>query len=206
MSIHSLSSVTRIDRLQRLSGLRAAWPALLLSLFMALMAAQPARATDFEIIDASVHLEKGVYRVDAEIDYHLSGKPREALENGVPLILELEMQVIRKRAYLWDDTLASVLLRHRLSYRALSRRYQIENLSTGRMESFPSLNSAVRFLREVREFPLIDQSLLQADQSYVLALKARLDIESLPTPLRALAYVSPEWYLSSSWHKLPLTP
>ena len=163
-------------------------------------------ATDFEVVSASVHLEKGVYRVDAEIGYHLTGKPSEALENGVPLVLELEMQVIHKRAYLWDETLASVLLRHRLSYRALSRRYQLENLSTGRMESFPTLNAAVGFLRQVHDFPLIDQSLLQADQNYVLALKARLDIESLPTPLRALAYVTPEWYLSSSWYSLPLTP
>lgn len=163
-------------------------------------------ATNFEITSASVHLDKGVYRVDAEIDYHLTGKPREALENGVSLILELEMQVTRKRAYLWDETLASVLLRHRLSYRALSRRYQLENLNTGHIESFPTLNSALGFLRQVQNFPLIDQSLLQADDSYVLALKARLDIESLPTPLRALAYVTPEWYLSSAWYSLPLSP
>jgi hypothetical protein len=54
---------------------------------------------------------------------------------------------------------------------------------------------------------LVDESFsMKPERAISLALKARLDIESLPTPLRALAYVSPEWYLSSRWYKLPLTP
>jgi hypothetical protein len=96
------------------------------------------------------------------------------------------------------------LTRHRLNYRALTQQYQLENLNTGEIESFTSLNAALSFLRQLRDFPLIDAALLEADTAYLLGIKTDLDIEALPTPLRALAYVTPDWYRSSTWFTLPL--
>lgn len=173
-------------------------------LLMLLLPRANAQAADFNIEQASVVLSTNVYRVDARIDYDLDGKPREALENGVPLVLELELKILRRRPYLWDETVASVLLRHRISYRALTRQYQLENLNTGELSSFTSLSAALGHLRQVKGFPLIDQALLEPDQHYSLALKADLDVESLPTPLRAMAYVTADWYRGSRWYELPL--
>jgi Domain of unknown function (DUF4390) len=59
-------------------------------------------------------------------------------------------------------------------------------------------------LGQVRDFPLIDAYLLEQDERYVLQLGAYLDIESLPTPLRVLAYLNPDWHLSSEWYDYPL--
>jgi len=178
---------------------------LLLSLLLALLASpQDARAEHFVVEQASAALVNGVYQVDARLDYPLDGKPREALENGVPLVLEVEIRVEQVREYLWNETIADVLTRHRLNYRALTQQYQLENLTTGEITSFTSLNAALNHLRQLRNFPLIDASLLQADVPYLLGVRTGLDIESLPTPLRALAYVTPDWYRSSDWFTLPL--
>lgn len=166
----------------------------------------PLAGAEFTIRDASVRLQQQVYQVDALLNFQIDGKPHEALENGVPLVLELELRISHQREYLWDETIATVHLRHRLEYRALSRRYQLENLNTGEQESFPSLNATLEYLNKINDFPLIDRSLLQPGQQYQVALRTRLDIEALPTPLRALAYVTPGWYLSSDWYSLPLSP
>ena len=177
---------------------------LLLGLLVLLVLPGSIRAEGFVVDNASVTLVKGVYQVDARIAYQLDGKPREALESGVPLVLEVELRVQRARKYLWNETIADVLLRHKLNYRALTQQYQLENLNTGEIESFTSLNAALNFLRQLRRFPLIDASLLQDDAPYLLSIRANLDIESLPTPLRALAYVTPDWYRGSAWFTLPL--
>ncbi len=146
----------------------------------------------------------GVYRVDAQTDFSLSDTALEALRSGVPLVLELNLQVLEQRAYLWDATVAKVVQRYQISYRTLSRQYQVENLNQDDIEVFPSLKSALKYLQTLRDFPLLDQSLIDPAGQYRLALKASLDIESLPTPLRAMAYVTPDWYLGSPWFYLEL--
>lgn len=180
---------------------------LLLVAFMASLVGWPLRTSaDFKVRDASLRLQQQVYLVDVLVDYRLDGKPLEALENGVPLVFELAMKVTRRRDYLWDETVATLRLRHRIKFRTLSGRYQVENLNTGEQQSFPSLKAALAALDRVQAFPLIDRALLVPGQTYQLALRTSLDIEALPTPLRALAYVTPQWYLSSDWYRLPLTP
>jgi hypothetical protein len=51
----------------------------------------------FEVISASTRLEGGVYRLSAQIEYRFSNPALEALQNGVPLTVELEMEVRRRR-------------------------------------------------------------------------------------------------------------
>jgi len=182
------------------------WLCLLVGMLTLALPVRHAVAAEFLIEQANVALDDGIYKVDATVKYHLDGKPREALDNGVPLFLELQMKILRQRQYLWDETIASLSLRHKLKYRALSQQYQLENLSTGEVESYTSLSAALSALRQLHNFPLIDQSLLDPAGHYHLELRADLDVESLPTPLRALAYVTSDWYVSSDWYRLPLSP
>ena len=45
---------------------------------------------------------------------------------------------------------------------------------------------------------------LEPDEQYRVRLRASLERESLPTPLRLLAYFSSSWRLSSDWTTWPL--
>lgn len=47
---------------------------------------------------------------------------------------------------------------------------------------------------------------LDPEVAYQVHMKAELDIEELPLPLRPIAYLRPAWKLGSSWTKWPLTP
>lgn len=176
-------------------------PALLASLLLVTLAVA---AAGFRVIDAGTRLREGVYRLNATIDYDLSQAALDALQNGVPLTISLEMEVRRERKWMWDDTVASLQQRFRLEYHTLAQQYLVTNLNSGEYKSFPTRGSALEFLGRVRDFPLLDRSLLDPDEQYYVQLRATLDIESLPAPLRPLAYLSGDWRLTSEWYTWPL--
>jgi hypothetical protein len=157
-------------------------------------------AAGFKVLNASTRLEQGVYLLDARLVYRFNQGPLDALQNGVPLTIELELQVFRGREWLWDEAVARLRQRYRLEYHALSRQYVVANLNSGELNSFPDLAAATDFCGRIHDFPLLDASLLRAGASYYGRLRASLDLQALPVPLQAIAYLSADWWLVSEWH------
>lgn len=175
-------------------------------LLLAMLLLMPwATAADFQVLSATTRLEGEVYRLNAKLQYRLSAAAREALENGVPLTLAIDMEVRRRRKWAWDETVYTLAQRFRLEYHTLSRQYLVTNLNSGVRRAFPNREEALRYMGQIQDFPLLDKKLLEPKQRYRGALRARLDLEELPTPLRLFAYISDDWRLSSEWRtwKLP---
>ncbi len=160
----------------------------------------PAWGQLIQVERVTTHLEEEVYWLDADIRYALSEEALEALHHGIPLTLTLDIQVFRPRAYLWDEKVASVELAFRLSYAPLGRRYEVRNLHTGISRSFATLEEALEALGRVRRFPMLDKRLLEVGKRYKARLRARLDLDALPMPLRLMAYLTPAWHLKSDWY------
>ncbi|HPF59242.1 MAG TPA: DUF4390 domain-containing protein [Candidatus Competibacteraceae bacterium] len=169
-----------------------------ISCLAVLLSFSVAWAAGFDIISASTRLEGGVYRLSAQIEYRFSQATVEALKNGVPLTVELEMEVRRQR-WVWDETVYALSQRFRLEYHTLSRQYLVTNLNSGERRAFPNQGSALQFMGKVIDFPLLDKGLLVPNQRYIGALRVQLDVNALPTPLRLFAYISDDWQLASKW-------
>ena len=172
----------------------------MLVLLFGLLWAVSGRATSFEVSSATTELENGVYRLRAQIEYRLSNATLDALQNGVPLTVEIEMEVRRRRPWLWDEIVYALAQRFQIEYHTLSRQYLVSNLNSGERRGFPTCTAALRFMGRISDFPLLDRSLLLGDERYEGALRARLDLETLPAPLRLFAYLSDDWRLSSNWY------
>lgn len=149
-------------------------------------------------------LDGGVYYVYARVEIVLSAEALDALHNGVPLNIELQMVVNRFRRWIWDDTVASLKQRYQLSHHALSDRYVVANLNSGDAISFPDLDSALRFLERVERLPLIDESILEENRRYQAAARVTLDVKELSGPLRFLSRFWADWRISSDWYRWPL--
>jgi len=158
----------------------------------------------FEVRSASTELEGGVYVLTARIEYRLSTDARSALQAGVPLNIRLDVEVIHNRRFWFNNTVASLRQRFQLEYHALSERYIVHNVNSGQQESFGSLFSALNFLGRIDKLPLLDSSLLEDDRDYRLRLRAYLDVEKFPGPLRLLAFWRRDWSLASDWYQWPL--
>jgi hypothetical protein len=163
-------------------------------------------ASEARIYDTRALLVEGVYRVGARVEFELNSTLQQALENGVPLALELQIEVIRERDWLWPYVVAELRQRFALQYHALSEHYLVKNFSTGTEQSFTDLDTALVYIGTVYDLPLIDANLLKPGQRYWVRMRAVLDIEALPTPVRLWAYLGSDWALRSDWHQWPLNP
>jgi hypothetical protein len=157
------------------------------------------RAGYFEVRSASTRQVGGVHTLDARLQLVLSSEALEALSSGVPLTIELQLQVIRMRRFVWDDAEAELALRYELQYRPLSQRYLVRNLNSGDQDSFATLYSALNNLGRVQGLPVIDDALLEYSKNYRVRLRAMLNTQQYSAPLRLLLFWRDEWQLQSEW-------
>ena len=158
----------------------------------------------FEVRSASTQSVDGVQTLDARLQLVLSSEALAALESGVTLSIEFQMQVIRKRRFLPDDVEAELAVRYELEYRPLSQRYIVRNLNSGEQGSFATLYSALNSLGRVQSLPVIDDELLLPDESYRFRLRAMLNTQQYPATLRLLFFWRSEWQLQSEWFEWSL--
>jgi len=153
----------------------------------------------FEVRSAATALVDGVHTLDARLQLVLSSEALRALASGVPLTIELQLQIIRIRRFYFDRIDAELAVRYELEYRPLSQRYIVRNLNSGDQDSFATLYSALNSLGRVQGLPLIDSSLLDAEKRYRIRLRAMLNTQQYPAPLRLLFFWRDQWQLQSEW-------
>jgi len=78
------------------------------------------------------------------------------------------------------------------------------NINSGDQASFGSLPAALEYLGHVEQLPLIDTAVLEDDRGYDVRLRASLDQEQFPGPLRLLAFWRRDWSIASEWYRWPL--
>jgi hypothetical protein len=179
---------------------------LLVTLCMALPVPLPAETGHgaFEVVAARTEKGEDGYLLSAQLDIRLSAGAQEALENGIPLVIEFQIQALETHVWLWDEVIEEIRHARQISYHALSRTYVVRDIKTGRQQNFRSLQDALLMAGFMQELPVLDYQLLEDHKNYVMRLRGSLDIESLPTPVRLLAYVSSAWDMDSEWHKWQL--
>ena len=180
--------------------------AALLCLLINAFSATQSQAEGFQILAAETKLKEQVYQLDANLDLEFSGDALEALRSGVPLIVLVNIEVLKHRSWWWNKTVAELEQGYLVLYHALSEKYIIHNLNSGAQQNYISLNAALHSLSNIKNFPLIDKNLLDEDDDYFVRLRVYLDIESLPAPMRPIAYISSQWQLESDWFSWPLKP
>ena len=158
----------------------------------------------FEVRSATTEPVDGVYTLDARLQLVLSSEALAALESGVTLTIELQLQVIRQRRWYLDDVQAELAVRYELEYRPLTQRYIVRSLNSGDQDSFATLYSALNSLGRVQGLPVIDDALLVPDKPYRVRLRAMLNTEQYPATLRLLFFWRGEWQLQSEWFEWPL--
>lgn len=153
----------------------------------------------FEVRSASTELVDGVHLLDARLQLVLSSEALAALNSGVPLTIELQLQVIRARRLYVDALEAELAVRYELEYRPLSQRYIVRNLNSGDQDSFATLYSALNSLGRVERLPVVDDALLVPGKRHRLRLRAMLQTQQYPAPLRILFFWRSQWQLQSEW-------
>jgi Domain of unknown function (DUF4390) len=159
---------------------------------------------NFEVRSATAELRDGVYFLSATIAYRLSTEARDALHSGVPLGIRIDVEIVHPRRWWFDNENAALRQFYQLEYHALSERYIALNVNSGDQASFGSLFAALEYLGRVERLPLIDVAVLDEGRGYDVRLRAVLDEEQFPGPLRLLAFWRRDWSIASEWYRWPL--
>ena len=158
----------------------------------------------FNINSATVQEKDNVFYLDASIDYWFSEQVLEALDNGVPLNILVEIQVVEKRNFLWDRTMVNVTQYYQLQYHALTRQFVLRDLNSNNNYNFLTLQLTLSSLGTISQLPVFSKQLFDDNGNYQIRIKPSLDIEALPSPLRPVAYISSEWQLAGKWYSWQL--
>lgn len=161
-------------------------------------------SADITIRSVETTFKEKVYRLNANVEYQFSEAAVDALKNGVPLILLLDIEVEKQRPWWWNKNVASLEQGYLLLYHALTENYLVTNLNSSAQNNYRSLNAALEALGHITALPILDEKLLEPDAKYFVNIRMRLDIEALPAPMRPFAYLSSEWRLESDWYSWPL--
>jgi hypothetical protein len=160
----------------------------------------------FEVRSADLELKDGVYHLDARIELPISDAVRRGLAEGVPLTLEVDLDVERVRQLLPNSRVAELTQRYHLQYNAVSGHYVLHNDNSGQQESVGTIDAALESLSEVRSLPVLDKALLSSDRRYEASVRAKVDYGTVPFTLRVLMFWVNEWHRESDWYTWTLQP
>lgn len=165
---------------------------------------------EIEVVEPKLRLGDEGYVLSADFRFELNSRLEEAVNRGVVLHFVADFELSRQRWYWLDEQLASRSLTYRLSYHALTRQYR---LTTGGLhQSFETLGEALRVLRRLRNWLVIDKDSkhIVPGEIYQAAVRLRLDHNQLPRPFQISALGNKDWSLATDWKQwstsLPATP
>lgn len=180
--------------------LTGAWLALVMLITMPL--AQGADGAGIKVRDVNTVQIRGQVILTAQLKFDLSEEALKALEHGVAIDIVIEMEALRQRRWLWDKTVVKHSERFSLERQALSNHYLVTH--NYQRQSFLSLHEALDYIGHIRDYPLLKTEQLKSEHQYQGRLRAWLDIESLPAPMRPTAHISSHWHIASTWHEWPI--
>jgi hypothetical protein len=151
-------------------------------------------------------LKDGVYHLNARIELPVSDAVRRGLAEGVPLTVELHLDIERVRQLLPNSRVAELTQRYHLQYNAVSARYILRNDNSGQQESLGTIDAAIEQLSEVHSLPVLDKALITPDRRYEANVRAKVDFGNVPFSLRVLMFWVSDWHRESDWYTWTLQP
>ena len=159
----------------------------------------------FEVRSADLQLKDGVYHLNAHMDLPVSDAVRRGLAEGVPLTVELDLNIERVRQLLPNSKVADLTQRYHLQYNAVSARYVLRNDNSGQQESLSTVDAAIEQLSEVR-CRAGCTICSAADRRYEANVRAKVDYGSVPFSLRVVMFWVNDWHRESDWYTWTLQP
>lgn len=150
------------------------------------------------LIDPVLQWQGDRLGVIAGIDFQPSQAVLEALDHGVPVTLVVATRVHPVHAVLAssDQTRNH---RYEIRYLPLTEHYQLTELKTETVTSYPRLRLLIQALAQSR---FLDTQLIQSDVSdrtWHLQSRADIDRERLPAPMQLSVWSDPMWQSQSDW-------
>ncbi len=159
---------------------------------------------NFQVVSARTYSLQSSIVIDAALQLDFSHEVIDALENGIPLTIAVEVQVFRERSGWFDVLIKESRQLFELRYHPLTDVHEVTNVATNERYSFSSRQDAMAVLGTIRGAYLLEHQVLNKNKAYFIQIRTLLDISYLPAELRQVAALSSSWRLESSWYRLAI--
>jgi hypothetical protein len=181
---------------------RSVWCRLAQAILFGLLisAASIAQAeTAFNIKNASLTIEDSLLVLDSTIEIELPKYINTAIDQGFAVPLMFEVEVLKYSRYWLDEKLVSLKQQYQLHYLPMLSSYAIYDVNANQRLYFNSRDGAVQYLKVIYAYPMFDIANINQSGRVYLRLRAGIDVDELPLPLKSSSLWNNDWGLQSDW-------
>ena len=175
---------------------------LLLAGLLTFQCSQTFASDQIRIIQMTDYQEEQQLMFDSQVQFHLPEAIIEAIYNEVTLTFKTEILFEEHQRFAgikYRRERMHVVYNTQLHYSDFSSRYTLVNERNNKVQSFSSLDEALKTLGTLSAFPVLNLSELHPAQKYTLKLNINLNRWRLPSPLILNSLLDSDWNLNSGW-------
>ncbi len=159
---------------------------------------------NIDIERAEIQASDEGYKLLAGFSFDLNRGLDDAVSHGVPIYFTTDVEMSRPRWYWLDEKAVTTKQTIRISYNVLTRRYTATILG-GLQQNYRTLEEALSLVKRPPRWVVAEKGDLIAGETYMVAVRVRLDVSQLPKPFQVNAINNRDWQLSSDWKRFTHT-
>ena len=159
----------------------------------------------FQVRNAFVELRDGTWLLDVRLDLALAEDARQALDEGVPLLLDIEAEASVKRRFLPDATVATLSRKWQLSFDAITGRWVVTDVASGERRNHATEEEALEALSRIGGIEVADTSVLPPDGRFAMRVRATVEVGEVPAAIKLLLFWR-SWTRSTDWYAWSVRP
>ena len=136
----------------------------------------------------SSYVKDGVYFSDVQLPFKLEKQQVEALSSGLTLKFQLDFSIVDIRNWRIDRDIGTLNQSYSIRLNAFTGRYLVTNLNIGTKVTLSSIQEVESFLSEIKNIPLVDDSILDIEKNYSVIMQAGITAEGISQWIKTLSF------------------
>ena len=136
----------------------------------------------------SSYVKDGVYFSDVLLPFKLEKQQVEALSSGLTLKFQLDFSIVDIRNWRIDRDIGTLNQSYSIRLNAFTDRYLVTNLNIGTKVTLSSIQEVESFLSEIKNIPLVDDSILDIEKDYSVIMQAGITAEGISQWIKTLSF------------------
>lgn len=139
--------------------------------------------------------------INATLINGFTKKVAEAVQSGVPIILQYDIELKERRALLPDENIAKRAIKKEVVYSSLEKEYKLSNVlgASNKTETYKSLREVRDSMIQLRNVHVVSAKHLKPDEEYYIRVKGTMSAKSYWFPFNYILFFMDFLNFETSW-------
>ena len=162
-----------------------------------------ARLTELTVTDSAKYIA-----LSTTLELAFEGKIKETIHGGIDTTFVFRVELLRERAFWFDETIISREIIHTVKYDTLSQQYTLHIGDVNDEQSLVTtdFNQVKKWLTRLEGIKVIPVNDIKAEESYYIRVMAEMEALEMPFPLEYIPFMAFFQEFETPWAIYPLSP